>query len=872
MKRLLFLTLSTLCAATFAQVPDYVPTDGLVAWFPFNGDANDVWMNNHDATVDGAVLAEDRFGLPESAYFFDGNDRIFPSNPTEWPTAERTTSIWMKSIVNVSGGRTLFGYGGASCNSSWLVTYNNQGNTPSTTNSFEVQAHCNVNSTAAPMDPSEFTNWHHVLIKTGADGTSIYVDGVLSGSSEIFISNTTPGCAIIGATPSQDGGCVWSDGNNALWHGMLDDFGIWSRALSDEEIMGLFLAEAPSSGCADASACNYNSEADVDDGSCVFAPVIDLGEDIETCEDSVVLDAGEGFNFYEWSTGETTQTIVVTETGEYAVNASNVIENNHALQFNGSDATGAPAEPILFGTESFSVSVDCKLDAFKGNDSEPYSYIIGHPLTQGTGDHGFKIQTAGTSLNGGFQVHINDEGTTHFNVISFDNGMETNVELDQWYDLTMVVDRDNAQFSFYVDGVLIETQTIHPDFGNVDHPNGMSLGVQSIHGSSLLNGDLDNLQIWDVALSAEEVAQWQTTVPSGSETGLVGYWNFEEGEGDEAYDVSHLAPTLALNNVGWTDETPSNVFDASCAASDSIQVSWLIRGCTDPEACNYVEDASCDDGTCASCEALQTACGPGTIWDAEMQMCIGDGSGDINLDGCVQLNDLLDLLSAYGNCASEESAWQCGEKLEYQGYDYATVLIGEQCWFAENARYLPEVSFVETGSETDGSPHAYVYGYSGNALEEAMATESYENFGGLYNFEAVQEWALCPAGWHVPTDDEFKTMESNVGLPQQELEGTAWRGEGLAVGNTLRSDDLWNAGAGVESGTVGFEGRPSGYRISWLGDEYFEAAGQYGAWWTSSMSGGKGWQRGIANYNLGIYRTLEFKQVGFAVRCIKNAE
>ena len=64
-----------------------------------------------------------------------------------------------------------------------------------------------------------------------------------------------------------------------------------------------------------------------------------------------------------------------------------------------------------------------------------------------------------------------------------------------------------------------------------------------------------------------------------------------------------------------------------------------------------------------------------------MQMCIGDGSGDINLDGCVQLNDLLDLLSAYGNCAAEESAWLCGDPLEYQGYDYATVQIGEQCWF-----------------------------------------------------------------------------------------------------------------------------------------------------------------------------------------------
>ena len=59
---------------------------------------------------------------------------------------------------------------------------------------------------------------------------------------------------------------------------------------------------------------------------------------------------------------------------------------------------------------------------------------------------------------------------------------------------------------------------------------------------------------------------------------------------------------------------------------------------------------------------------------------------DSNFDGCVQLNDLLDLLSAYGDCGVEESAWQCGDPLEYQVYDYETVQIGERCWFAENLR------------------------------------------------------------------------------------------------------------------------------------------------------------------------------------------
>ena len=48
------------------------------------------------------------------------------------------------------------------------------------------------------------------------------------------------------------------------------------------------------------------------------------------------------------------------------------------------------------------------------------------------------------------------------------------------------------------------------------------------------------------------------------------------------------------------------------------------------------------------------------------------------------MTDLLDLLSAFGTC--NEIPWSCGDPLEYQGYDYETVQIGEQCWFAENLR------------------------------------------------------------------------------------------------------------------------------------------------------------------------------------------
>ena len=182
----------------------------------------------------------------------------------------------------------------------------------------------------------------------------------------------------------------------------------------------------------------------------------------------------------------------------------------------------------------------------------------------------------------------------------------------------MVVDRDNALFSFYVDGVLVEAQTIHSDFGNLDHPNGLSLGIQSIHQTSLLNGYLDNLQVWDIALSEEQVAQFQTTVPSGNEEELVGCWDFEEGEGNEANEVNGSVSSILLNNVGWTGDNLHSMFDFSCSAEDSIQVSSLVTGCVNPEACNYAEDALCDDGSCIPSGCMETdACNYNVLAECE---------------------------------------------------------------------------------------------------------------------------------------------------------------------------------------------------------------------------------------------------------------
>ncbi|CAN5664572.1 hypothetical protein BH11BAC1_BH11BAC1_00100 [soil metagenome] len=55
----------------FAQTPPWLPNNGLVAWYPFTGNANDSSGNANDGTVYNAVLTADRFGTSNSAYHFD---------------------------------------------------------------------------------------------------------------------------------------------------------------------------------------------------------------------------------------------------------------------------------------------------------------------------------------------------------------------------------------------------------------------------------------------------------------------------------------------------------------------------------------------------------------------------------------------------------------------------------------------------------------------------------------------------------------------------------------------------------------------------------------------------------------------------------
>ncbi|MFN5629181.1 MAG: hypothetical protein ACK48W_07830, partial [Bacteroidota bacterium] len=160
-------------------MPNYVPTNGLVGWWPFTGNANDESGNGNHAVVNAALLTSDRTGNANTAYSFNGSNAYLHGNASTFPSGDRTIALWFYTTnINVgSAGMQTFGYGGGLCGQSWLMHMDNS--TPFTSfftdNSYEVSIGCNNWLTAlpfgvngSPANPNN--NWHHWVATNGPGG------------------------------------------------------------------------------------------------------------------------------------------------------------------------------------------------------------------------------------------------------------------------------------------------------------------------------------------------------------------------------------------------------------------------------------------------------------------------------------------------------------------------------------------------------------------------------------------------------------------------------------------------------------------------------------------------------------------------------
>jgi uncharacterized protein (TIGR02145 family) len=209
-----------------------------------------------------------------------------------------------------------------------------------------------------------------------------------------------------------------------------------------------------------------------------------------------------------------------------------------------------------------------------------------------------------------------------------------------------------------------------------------------------------------------------------------------------------------------------------------------------------------------------------------------------------------------------------GKVTDIDGNVYQTVKIGNQWWMAENLKVTHYRSGQAIPNVTDGLEWANLSNGAYccyNNVNSNIAT-----YGLLYNgFAAADSHNIAPAGWHVPTDEEWKELEMYLGMSQSEADATYWRG--TDEGGKLKESGTthWASPNTGDTNESGFTALPGGSRYSSVG--YFYYIGDGGYWWSaSSFNATTAWHRVLSYDKAQVHRSFYGKQLGSSVRCIRD--
>ncbi len=222
-----------------------VPEADLIAHYPFNGNADDATGNQYHGTVTGAELAADRFGTGSSAYLFDGVDDFIRIEHHDALNliGNFTVSAWINSdgcevVCDPPGYHTIIMKREAHLSpDDWpwgiSISYINNALGPVLKTAVGSRRTDGIMEYKWSDQTIILNNWHHIVLKLESNVQSIYIDCVLTSNSELFEEqrpNEKP--MVIGSSLRNDG--------SEFFKGKIDDVRIYSRALNEDEIGGLF--------------------------------------------------------------------------------------------------------------------------------------------------------------------------------------------------------------------------------------------------------------------------------------------------------------------------------------------------------------------------------------------------------------------------------------------------------------------------------------------------------------------------------------------------------------------------------------------------------------------------------------------------------
>jgi hypothetical protein len=229
------------------QIPDHVPTNGLVAYWPFNSNTDDESDNNLNGTIYGSTeLTNDRFGQMNSAYDFDydnalfgqQNDEIYIPYDNILNVNNLTVSVWVYPRQYFWSGNSTHAstiiarWYVAPSEEVWGITFDSSSIRGKIVN--PGGGVTNGSTEAVKNTPLTLNQWSHIVMTYDQVNIKLYVNGSLeaTASHDDNPNFSTSGISI-GERAQYNGYWYHTDGK-------IDDIGIWNRALTEQEVSELY--------------------------------------------------------------------------------------------------------------------------------------------------------------------------------------------------------------------------------------------------------------------------------------------------------------------------------------------------------------------------------------------------------------------------------------------------------------------------------------------------------------------------------------------------------------------------------------------------------------------------------------------------------
>ncbi|MBN2396390.1 MAG: T9SS type A sorting domain-containing protein [Candidatus Atribacteria bacterium] len=420
---------SILWSILFADI-----NNGLRAYYPFNGNANDESGNGNNGIVNGAVLTEDRFGTANSAYYFSssgGNTRIdvdvnFPPSPVGF-----AISFWInRSGTGYINPRVLEFYDGTGPGGDWQIEWFNDG-------------YLSYMNTDLQNDV-----WYHVVVNFDGANFVSYLNGSYEGTWDGSYSAWTLPFAGDGAFGRM---------NHPAWdafNGKLDDILIYDRELTEDDIQSLY---------------NYN-----------YSDNFSLNFDGD--DDYIHLDTSQGLGLSSSSTIQAWVKVTGTQPNDY-----------HTRIFSSDEGSGG--KRFLF--------------SIKGTGTE----------------------------------HLAEFRLNQWEVLTEDIGLNNWVNVAATY--------DGNYIRIFHNGILADSLVCETTINLLDDSY-IGYGVMC----NTLDGFLDEIAMWDIALTEEQINDNICTDINPDSEGLVAYWKFNEGLGQIAHDSTINNVDGSIYGASWSSDVP----------------------------------------------------------------------------------------------------------------------------------------------------------------------------------------------------------------------------------------------------------------------------------------------------------------------------